>query len=197
MTISISRDFEFQAGIYFQGSFTMNFYDLTVYMDVNTESIREQNVAMERIKYFLNTCLENGIFIQDNENKVIEKYQSAGFKVSTLPEEPYDQIIALLLLVKLNAITEKKLIITDVVLGSRLSDNVKFSCDLESPLGPFSDSGWWSCSNANTTDLNKVAKKDKIVKLIKHQMHDWEHVDLDWDEQAEKKQTEIIFTPEF
>ena len=43
-------------------------------MEVETESIREQNVAMERIKYFLNECLENGIFVQDTEHKIIEKY---------------------------------------------------------------------------------------------------------------------------
>jgi hypothetical protein len=152
LTISISRDFEFQAGVYFQGTFVMNLYDLTVYMDVNTDSIREQNVAMERIKYFLNSCLENGIFIQDTENKIIEKYHNAGFKLSTLPEEPYDQIIALLLLVKLNAITDGKLSITDIILGSRLSDNVKFSCDLESPIGPFAEPGWWSSNTPSTVD---------------------------------------------
>lgn len=196
MTISISRDFEFQAGVYFQGSFLMNLYELTVYMDVNTDSIREQNVAMERIKYFLNSCLESGIFIQDTENKVIEKYHTAGFKLSTLPEEPYDQIIALLLLVKLNAITDGKLTITDIILGSRLSDDVKFSCDLESPTGPFSEAGWWSSNTPSTVDINKVTKKEKIVKLVKPQTVDWDHVDLDWDNQVSKKQTEIIFTPE-
>ena len=75
-------------------------------MEVETESIREQNVAMERIKYFLNECLENSIFVQDTEQKIIEKYSSCGFKVCTVPEEPYDQIITLLMLTKLNRINQ-------------------------------------------------------------------------------------------
>ena len=74
MTTKILRTFEFQAGLYFKDNFIMNVYDLTVSMDVETESIREQNVAMERIKYFLHNCLDSSIFILDSEKKVIEKY---------------------------------------------------------------------------------------------------------------------------
>ena len=76
MTTRIEREFEFQAGVYFKEEFLMNLYTITLYMEVETESIREQNVAMERIKYFLNECLENGIFVQDTEHKVIEKYST-------------------------------------------------------------------------------------------------------------------------
>ena len=63
MTTRIEREFSFQAGVYFKEEFLMNLYTITVYMEVETESIREQNVAMERIKHFLNECLENGIFV--------------------------------------------------------------------------------------------------------------------------------------
>ena len=71
MTTRIEREFEFQAGVYFKEEFLMNLYTITLYMEVETESIREQNVAMERIKYFLNECLENVIFVQDTEHKII------------------------------------------------------------------------------------------------------------------------------
>jgi hypothetical protein len=54
-------------------------------MEVNTESIKEQNIAMERIHYFLCECLGNCIFVQDTEKKVIEKYTNADIKVCTLP----------------------------------------------------------------------------------------------------------------
>ena len=135
-------------------------------MEVETESIREQNVAMERIKYFLNECLENSIFVQDNEHKVIEKYNSCGFKVCTVPEEPYDQIIALLLLVKLNSITEGRLIVTDMTLGSRISDDVKFICDIDNPKGPFDTPGWWTDNGTSMSNpIKKSVKKDKTKKI--------------------------------
>ena len=170
MTTRIERDFSFQAGVYFQEEFLMNVYTISLYMDVETESIREQNVAMERIKYFLNDCLENSIFVQDTEHKIIEKYNSCGFKVCTVPEEPYDQIITILLLTKLNSITEGRLVITDITLGSRISDQVKFSYDIESPRGPLEVAGWWTDNGTSISDpVKKSVRKDKIVKLFKTQ----------------------------
>ena len=195
MTTRIERDFTFQTGVYFKDQFLMNVYDVSLYMEVETESIREQNVAMERIKYFLNECLENGIFVQDTEHKVIEKYASCGFKVCTLPEEPYDQIVAILLLTKLNSITEGRLVITDITLGSRISDQVKFSCDIESPRGPFELPGWWLESSTSISDPVKAStRKDKIVKLFKTANTDWADYNLVWKEKDFVSKSEIVFT---
>jgi hypothetical protein len=192
LTTRIEREFSFQAGVYFKEEFLMNLYTITLYMEVETESIREQNVAMERIKYFLNECLENSIFVQDSEHKVIEKYNTCGFKVCTVPEEPYDQIITLLLLVKLNSITEGRLVITDMTLGSRISDDVKFICDIESPLGPLEEQGWWSDNGTSISNpIKKSAKKDKIVKLFKT---DWAEYNLIWKEKDNLSNCEIAFT---
>jgi phage gp46-like protein len=165
-------------------------------MEVETESIREQNVAMERIKYFLNECLENSIFVQDTELKIIEKYNTCGFKVCTVPEEPYDQIITLLLLTKLNSITEGRLVITDVTLGSRMSDEVRFICDIESPLGPLEAHGWWMDSGTSISSPKKSLKKDKIVKLIKTPSTDWAESNLIWKEKDVLSKSEIFFTTE-
>ena len=197
MTTRIEREFSFQAGVYFKEEFLMNLYTITLYMEVETESIREQNVAMERIKYFLNECLENGIFVQDTEHKVIEKYNSCGFKVCTVPEEPYDQIITLLLLIKLNSITEGRLVITDMTLGSRISDEVKFICDIDSSRGPLESPGWWTDSGTAISDpIKKSVRKDKIVKLFKTPTTDWAEYNLVWKEKEHTANCEIVFTTE-
>lgn len=195
MTTRIERDFDFQAGVYFKDEFLMNVYTISLYMEVETESIREQNIAMERIKYFLNDCLENSIFVQDTEHKTIEKYMTCGFKVCTLPEEPYDQIVAILLLTKLNSITEGRLVITDITLGSRISDQVKFTCDIESPRGPFEEQGWWLDNGTSISSPIKTSvKKDKIVKLVKTAPNDWAEYNLVWKEKDLKANSEIVFT---
>lgn len=197
MTTRIQRDFSFQAGVYFKEEFLMSLYTITCYMEVETESIREQNVAMERIKYFLNECLDNCFFVQDIEHKVIEKYMSCGFKVCTVPEEPYDQIVALLLLTKLNSITEGRLVITDLTLGSRISDEVKFICDIESPLGPLEAPGWWTDNGTSISNpIKKSVKKDKIVKLFKTTTTDWADYNLVWKEKDPLSKCEIVFTTE-
>lgn len=192
MATKIEREFAFQAGVYFEGEFLMTIYELALKMEVDTASIKEQNIAMDRIHYFLHECLGNSIFVQDSEKKVIEKYMQADIKVCTLPDEPYDQIVTILLLLKLNAITEGKLHITDISLMSGLSDDVKFVYDVETVANhPFGNKGWWCDSSTSISDIIKSTKKDKIVRLIK-QHSDWAAVGLDW-EQKEYTTTEIIF----
>jgi len=192
LATKIEREFAFQAGVYFEGEFLMTIYELSLKMEVDTASIKEQNIAMDRIHYFLHECLGNSIFVQDSEKKAIEKYMQADIKVCTLPDEPYDQIITILLLMKLNAITEGKLHITEISLMSGLSDDVKFVYDIETAINhPFGSKGWWADSSTIITDVAKTNKKDKIVRLIK-QHSDWASVGLDW-EQKEHKSTEIIF----
>lgn len=193
MATRIEREFAFQAAVYFEGEFLMTIYELALKMEVDTASIKEQNIAMDRIHYFLHECLGNSIFVQDSEKKAIEKYMQADIKVCTLPDEPYDQIITILLLLKLNAITEGKLHITDISLMSGLSDDVKFVYDVETVANhPFGNKGWWSDFSTNMSDIHKTNKKDKIVRLIK-QHSDWASVGLDW-EQKEYTTTEIIFS---
>lgn len=194
MSTIIQRDFAFQAGVYFEGKFLMTRYDLSLVMSVETDSIKEQNIAMDRIKYFLNECLEYSIFVQESEKAMIEKYQAAELKVCTVPEEPYDQIIAVLLLQKLNSITEGRLIISDITFVSELSDGVAFLYDLDTvnETSPFK-SGWYTESNTTISNI-KPNKKDKIVRLSKVK-NDWAFIGLDW-AQKSSKATEIIFTSE-
>jgi hypothetical protein len=193
MSTQIEREFVFQAGAYFEGKFMMNVYDISLSMLVETDSIREQNIAMDRIKYFLSECLESSVFVEESEKKAIEKFQAAGIKVCALPEEPYDQIVTLILLMKLNAITEGRLLVTDIVLVSELSDGVKFIYDIESVTegNPFKK-GWWLEANTNITNVEKVAKREKVVKLVKT-INEWTALDLDWKEKNSSP-TEIIFS---
>lgn len=192
MNTRIERDFEFQAAVYFEDKFLMNTYTLSLSMLVATDSIREQNVAMDRMTCLLTECLESCVFVKSSEKKVIDKYVAAGLKVSTLPEEPYDQIISMLLLIKLNAITEKRLIITDARLTSKLSDGVSFCYDNEDVYGPFEEMGWWHESGTAISDLHKTQnKKDKIVKLV-NKTNDWAEYSLQWQEKSTKA-SEIVF----
>jgi hypothetical protein len=189
----IERDFSFQAGVHFEGNFIMNVYNLTLLMEVETLSIVEQNIAMDRIIYFLEDTLANSVFVESTEKKAIEKYTQADIKVCTVPEEPYDQIITILLILKLNAIVEGRLNITDIYLESELSDSVRFSYDIETARhNPFNSKGWWLDSSTSIADVEKNTKKEKIVRLVKHS--DWANVGLEWEKKA--KASEIIFTSE-
>lgn len=194
MATRISRTFDFLGAVYYEGSFLMNQYTMTLSMDVMTDSIIEQNIAMDRMKYLVDEVLDSVVFIQDSETRMIEKYQAAGLKVSTLPDEPYDQIVTLLLLYKLNSICEGRLIVTHIELDSLLSDGVGFMYDIEDldMIHPYKQ-GWWTENTIAIADKTNISKKEKIVKLVKKS--DWASLGLDWKER-ESKPAEIIFTPD-
>ena len=191
MSAQIERDFEFLAGVYFEGRFMVNMYEFTLNMDVNTDSMHEQNIAMDRIKFMICEVFDNAVFVAESEKKVIEKYKDAGLNVCIIPEEPYDQIITILLILKLNAIAEGRLNITDIYLESELSDSVRFSYDIETARhNPFGNKGWWLDSSTSIADVEKTTKKEKIVRLVKNT--DWANVGLEWEKKS--KASEILFT---
>lgn len=196
MTARINRSFDFQAGVYFNDSFYMNTYEVNIDFTVDSESIREQNIALQRIKYFLHECLEHSIFIQDTQLPAIEKFIEAKMKVCVLPEEPYDQIIGIMLMVKFNAITEGRLSITDLSICSKMSDGVSCLHSIEENTGPFKQSGWWSESNTRMSNLLSSSSSKKILKLVKP-LVDWADIFMSWEETPEiQKHTpsaEIVF----
>jgi hypothetical protein len=191
MTARISRAFSFQAGAYFKNSFTMNLYHVDIDFQIETSSMKEQNIALERIKYFINDIIDNSILIKDSQTEMIEKYQSADFKICALPEDPYDQIIAIMLLVKGNTITEGKLVITDISITSRLSDNVFCNHSIEEFVGPFKEQGWWLENNDKINSF-KPSKSKKIVKLTKTTTS-WEDLFLGWEENVSNYTSEVVF----
>lgn len=193
MTTRIEKDYFFQAAVRFEGKFYVNVYELTLSMLVETDSIREQTIAIERIDYFLHHILENCVFVSHEEKECIEKYEHAGIKVCTTPEEPYDQIISLILILKLNAILENKLEITDMIFGSKLSDGVRFSVVPEIASNIFKEDCWYnhSCTNIKHSEKNK--SKNKIVKLFGT---DWEEIGLSWKEKNKNPENIIVLEPE-
>ena len=175
--------------MYFENQFIINQYDFSIVLEVNTDSMYEQNIAMERLKYLIYECFENSVFVAMNETDIIEKYTKANLKVCIIPEDPYDQIIALLILLKVNAVCEGKLNVTDIVFASKLSDGVKFMENHDTAKNAIPKDGWWD--NKFPSLCSKLqAKKGKVVKLIKDE---WSDLELGWN-QKKNKPAEVVFS---
>ena len=177
MTARISKDFHFLNNLYFNNKHYVNSYDINCSFTVATESILEQNIAMERLRYFLFEFLEHSVFINQNNTEQIEKYRNCGLTVCTLPEEPYDQIVGIMLFVKFNAIMEGRLVLTDIIIESAMSDGVNCLHNEEENIGPFLLKDWWNESSCRINNL--TTKNKKVVKLTKHKS-DWESANLDY-----------------
>lgn len=196
MSTRIKRDFDFLSGVYFNQKILMNAYAITLYLDILTESMVDQQIAIERIKYFVDECLNDCVFINQKEKKIIDKLLDLNLKVCTLPEDPYDQIITIALLTKFNAIVENRFECGAINLKSILSDGVEFLFDVEENLGPFEEKNhWWSDHSMSINDLGLQNKKDKVVKINKQASADWTSVNLNWQNKiiGEKNASEVIF----
>ena len=176
----IQKNFTFQAAIHFENRFMVNLYEMDTKMEIYTEDTREQNIAVERITHFLGSVIEDCLFVSINEKDAINKYSAAGIKVCTIPEDPYDQIIGLILMNKCNAIMEGKIVMTEILFGSKLSNLIKFELNHELATIGFDGKHWYNEPTLITAD--KFSKKDKIVNLFDHKYDSWEDLDLTWKE---------------
>lgn len=191
MTARIQRSFDFMAGVHFGTEFYANLYDFDASFDVESESIEEQNIALDRIKHFLYNSLQHAVLISDKEQIIINKMVDMGMKVCTLPEEPYDQIIGIMLMSKINAIAEGRLVLTDIAITSKLSDGVVCLHSMEENTGPFKLNGWWNESSPNISDVKQKGKK--IIQL-KKTTTSWNDFKLDWVlSESKKTESEIVF----
>ena len=192
MTTRVKREFSFVAGIWLEGEYQIGMYSFMVFIEIFTDDPYEQSVALERMKYFTDECLTNCVFIEATEKKVIDTLTSLGMKVCVLPLEPYDQAIAIPLLMKLNAITEGKFHITNMSFKSQISDDVEYLIDIEDEVEAYNTkNSWWNDTGSNISD-KKSNKKDKIVKL--HKDNEWAELDLGWKHPCKPEASEIIFT---
>lgn len=182
MNTRIEKDFYFQTGIHFENKYHINSYEIVLSILVETESAREKNIAMDRITYFLSDVIQNAVIVNCKDTTAIQLYKNANLKVCELPDDPHDQIFAMVLLLKLNAITEGRIKITDMVLGSSLSDGVKYNIVSEVAECAFSKKAWWNQADGSVGE-NEDAN-DKIVNLFAKKV--WVELGLIWKERVKK-----------
>ena len=173
----IEKDFTFLTSIHFEDKFFVNLYEMKAYMQILTENAIEQNIAIERLNYFLGEYIDSAVLVKESEEDAINKYRAAGLKICTTPEEPFDQIVGMILINKCNAIMEGRIVMSDITFGSKLSNLIKFNIDHETAAAEFAGKYWY---NKPTLSLHNKTKKDKIVNLF--EQNDWKDVGLTWKE---------------
>lgn len=175
MSTRIEKDYIFESGIYFKDEFHINVVEMTLSMEVISQDMHEQNVAIERLDYFVYNSLQDCIFISRSEIEVIEKYKNAGLKLCVLVDEPYDQIVASLIMIKTNTILEKRLAVEDIVFQSKNTGGLRFTVNYEDLPKHFFKKNWWTSSDLRINDFEQ--KEDNIVNLFND---DWASLELSW-----------------
>jgi len=191
MNVRLRTSLSFVAGVFFDGILRMNNYRVTISMTTNSGSSENYNIALDRMKYFFAECIDSSILINEEETDQCKKFVKAGLKLVTLPEEPVEQIIGMMLYCKLNAIAEDHIIVNEIELSSELGDQIIFFHSDSEFLGPFEGVGWWN--QPDLTHYNKELNvKDNIMSMTRR--NTWKEINLDWpaDDQPNSGNT-IVF----
>ena len=177
MNVRIQYAMRFMAGIYYEGKLQLNEYTAKAYMMTNTEDPADHNVALNRIKHFVYNELESTIFVNQDDLEACEKLSAADLNITTMPGDPVDQLIGIMLYTKFKAITEERLLIGEMELNSVLGDGVIYLHGDNENVEDVDPPDWWSSVDLVHCEQDLI-NSEKIVTL--HKSSVWRDLDLQW-----------------
>ena len=180
MTVRLQYNLEFLGAVYFAEELQLNAYQVNLNLVTNTKDVVKINIAMERLKTFVNSELANAVYIHQDHADMAGIMQMVVADIVTLPADRVDQRIGMMLYSKLNAIMEDVMIVTSIDLSSALGDGVWYQHDEEDALGPFSTDGWWSLPTVQHESLPQPETDSKVVEVLPNA---WAEYGLLWPEQ--------------
>ena len=193
MNVRLQYPFKFTAGVWYDGQMKMNNYDVRLWLLTNSTDPDSHNIALERIRYFIHGRLDSSIIINSAHVDQVKQLYATGLRITTLPSDPVDQIIGIMLYSKLSAIIEDRMIIGEVEISSDLGGGVVYMHNEEENLGPLEPAGWWH--DADLTQCHsELIGEEKVMSLAKSTI--WRELELNWPETEPKEDTgnTIIFT---
>lgn len=189
----VGYDFEFTAGVHSGEELAMNVYRFSVEMVLSDENGENHSIAFNRIKHFIYTEIDSTIFIRvENRDKCLNLID-AGLDITTLPFEPTDQVINIVLFQKLNAIMEDKVVIVHSSLQSINGGNVIYFYESGEPAGLFEEPGWWSEPNLVHCDSRLLGSN---VVNMQHSAI-WRDLDLLWFSEITESEDSSVVVADF
>lgn len=183
MNVRLKYTMDWRAGIWFEDRLQMNNYTATLDLITNTNDQDHQVVAISRLKWFVYTQLESTVFINQNNTVAIKSLNDSGIDLTTLPADPIDQIVGMMLFSKFNAIMEDRIVVKELSIASDLGDNVHYlHSDQETTFFDFG-TGWWHDTGPGHSIQLKPNQK-RVVKLKR--VPSWQDFDLDWQTQTDR-----------
>jgi hypothetical protein len=186
MNVRLHYTTDFSAGVYYNQRLFINSYTVNIELLTQTEEREAINIAMDRLKAFIEIELAHTIFIQDTQVDEIIIMDDLGFNLTTMPEVPLDQIVGLMLYCKLNAIMEDRMIVTSLDISSVAGDRVWYLHEEDEPIGPFANEGWWNDPGPN--HCPDVITTDNVFKVS---VGSWSERGLAWEEDTHDNNTVV------
>jgi len=181
MNVRLKYDLNFTAGFYSDEKLRMSNYSLRLWMNTNTVHAADQNVAFERLKYFVYTQIDNTIFIDRSNQEQCMKLIEAGLDITTLPGEPVDQLIGIMLFHKLNAIMEDRIIVLETELSSNYGEHMVYLHSEAEETVNISGPTWWTTADSVHSDVD-LFESEKVVAMQSGPT--WRDLELSWTDET-------------
>lgn len=192
MNVRLEYTMHFNAGVHYYGQLIMNSYKLTVYMVTHTAEAELTNIAFDRMKYFVTEVLDSTVFINKEEQEACRLYHAAGVKVTTLPNEPVDQIVGVMLFHKLNAIMEGRISVMETELSSTIGDNMVYLHSENEESKDLIFPAWWTTPDLTHHDF-EFNEGDKVFSLYPGNYSQWTELNMGWPDDEPKETGNIVF----
>jgi len=176
----------FTAGVYYNGTLRMNNYNLVLWMSTNTLDPADQNISFERIKHFIYSEIDSTIFINNEYEEQCQQLMRSGLNLTTLPGEPVDQLVGIMLYYKLNAIAENRMIVVETEIASTFGENMTYLHSEHEITDDIIKPDWWTSADLVHCDV-KLMDSDKVVTI--HQASAWRDIDLAWTDAEDNKES--------
>jgi hypothetical protein len=181
----------FLAGVHYHDRFIMNSYLFRGFMITNVADADHTNTAFERFKYFINEEMDSTVFVSSECKDAIQKYADAGIRVTTLPNEPVDQIIGVMLFHKLNAIMEDRISLIETELSSTLGDNMVYIHSENEITNDIEIPSWWTSPDLVHAEL-EVNDGDTIYAIPSTTVT-WRDLELLWPTEEITETGNVVF----
>lgn len=191
MNARIRQQFNFVAGLVYREHYISNLYQLTLDMVTATDDPEQQNVAYERIKYWVEDVLADSVLIQADD-ATLDAHRATGRRVHVLPQEPIDSVLGMMIYLKTNAVAEDRILVTEVALSSTEGGEVIYLHGSEEEDAEiFAGTGWWRDPKPYCVDKKNRRKINSNVIAL-DRLPEWTDLGLDWENVQEK--TSVVIT---
>ena len=150
----------------------------------------EHSVAYERMEHWFQNVMQDSVLISAEDPK-LRAFGATGQRILIFPEDPVDQLVGIMLCIKLNSITEGRLVITDVDLSSINGEEMIYRHNHSESTGPMSAPGWWQDPRPTWMLAGKRSSATKVVSLSRSP--EWHSTNLEWPNRAAAPESAVVF----
>jgi hypothetical protein len=170
----------------------INIYTIHVEMCVVSTHSADYNTAFDRMKFWFDEIMADSVLLSQDQ-KCLPAWINTGTRCLALPHTPVDQVVGMMLMSKLTAMVEGRLLINAIKISSPMDDDVVYVCRNDQDLKWFEQLGWWNDARPIWSDSDhKKQRSSKVISL--NRLSEWRDHDLQWPSMDSDTDTKAVIT---